>query len=89
MNDLDLGSLEAVLSQNDLKLRWHIGYSASGNERLDKAPKKAHFYWRHGDQQVYGIEVARDELENLIQTLEAKNLKVPEAFHEALQKFPT
>ncbi|MDY6989238.1 MAG: hypothetical protein SWQ30_14405 [Thermodesulfobacteriota bacterium] len=87
MIDADLGSLEWVLSQNDLKLTWSFAFSAAGNDRLDKAPTKAGFFWKRGAQQVHSIIVARDELADVIPALESKGLKVPDEFHEAFQNF--
>lgn len=88
MNDSDWENLELVLSQRNLKLDWSFGKSASGNERLGRAPIKAGFFWKRGTQQVWGKELTRDELVTVIQRLESKGLKVPEAFREALQEFP-
>jgi hypothetical protein len=88
MTDLDIGSLELILSQSDLDFRWGFSQPASGNEPLKTAPKKANFYWKRGDQMVHSIEVSPKELNDLIQTLEAKGAVVPEEFHDALRTFP-
>ncbi|HEA68251.1 hypothetical protein LCGC14_2853140 [marine sediment metagenome] len=89
MKNLDLGSLEWALSQSDLKLDLGFARTATGNERLDNAPIKAGFFWSRGTEQVYSIEVTKDELIALIQSLDSKGVKVPEEFNEALQEFPT
>ena len=88
MTDLDLGSLQWALSQSDLELRCEFGQSATGNERLDTAPKEANFYWKRGNELIYSIEVSRAELADLIQTLESNGVNVPDEFHEALEEFP-
>ena len=90
MKSIDLESLEWTLSQNDLKLTWHRGQSASGNERLDIAPIKANFFWKKETQThiEYSIEATRDELSDVIKALESKDVKVPDEFYEALRNFP-
>ena len=89
MKDIDLESLEWVLSQGDLELNWSFARSATGNERLDNAPNKVGFFWKRDTHLEYSIELQRDQLRALIETLESKDTNVPDEFHKALRKFPT
>jgi len=89
MKDIDLETLEWILSQSELNLDWHFGHSATGNERLDNAPFKVGFYWKRETQLEHSIEVAQDELSAVIKTLESKGARVPDEFYEALRDFPT
>jgi hypothetical protein len=85
---VDLGSLEWALSQRDLDLTCGFARGAVGNERLDRAPMKAGFFWKRGERLEYSIDLEKNELSTLIKTLESKGIKVPGEFHKALSDFP-
>ncbi len=87
MKKIDWGTFEWVLSQPNLKLTWHLGCSASGDERLDTAPIEAYFFWERGSEIVWDLELTRDKLVTVIQELESKDLEAPKEFHDAFQEW--
>ena len=85
---LDWGTLLHVLTQADLRIDWHFGQTAVGDETLEDAPEEAGFYWRKGEQQIWGVEFSKPELADCIRRLQARDVPVPPEFLEALLRFP-
>jgi hypothetical protein len=54
-------------------LDWHIGKSAHGKERLDTAPQKAYFFWKHDGVMVDSAELSLAELDQFIAALDEKD----------------
>lgn len=47
----------------DEEITWHIGSEAVGDERLDRQPLRAYFYWKCGRDIVRSANFTREELE--------------------------
>lgn len=92
MSEFDYSTLEWISSQSGLDNptpSHSLSKVAIGFEILDRSPVKAGFFWKRDGELVWGIELSREELVEVISHLEHKKIDVPPAFRDALQKFTT
>ena len=64
---------------------FHMGGTAVGDQRLDRAERRAHFTYEPGSAPG-PMEASRESLVELIEALERDGRAVPPEFREAIQE---